>query len=178
MDKNRQAQKVLYTKYVQLIKGVCMRYAANEEEAEDLVQETFIQVFNKIDTFKGDGALGGWIRKIAVNKSLEQYRKNKSLQNTKEGLILSIDNSPADFGVIEQLSLADLLAMIQRLPIGFRTVFNLYAVEGFTHQEIAENLGIAEGTSKSQYSRAKQQLVAWIEEEKMNEIKRLTHAKR
>ena len=155
-----------------------MRYAANEEEAEDLVQETFIQAFNKIDTFKGDGALGGWMRKIAVNKSLEQYRKNKSLQNTKEGLILSIDNSPADFGVIEQLSLADLLAMIQRLPIGFRTVFNLYAVEGFTHQEIAENLRIAEGTSKSQYSRAKQQLVAWIEEEKMNEIKRLTHAKR
>ena len=96
------------------------------------------------------------------------------MQNTKEGLILSIDNSPADFGVIEQLSLADLLAMIQRLPIGFRTVFNLYAVEGFTHQEIAENLGIAEGTSKCNTA-AKQQLVAWIEEEKMNEIKRLAH---
>ena len=135
-----------------MMKGICLRYSNNETEAEDLLQESFIKAFNKLDTFNNNGALGGWLRKIAVNTALEHYRKNK---NKTVVLDLNQVDSLIPDNAIESLELEDLLKKIQSLPTGFRTVFNLYAVEGYSHREIGEMLSISEGTSKSQYSRAR-----------------------
>ncbi len=177
VDQNRQAQHELYLRFVGMMKGVCMRYAANEMEAEDILQEAFIQAFKNLQAYDGRGALGAWLRKITIHKALEQYRKNKSLQRLKDNASLLVVDSTHDDSIFEQLGLEDLLAKIQLLPVGYRTIFNLYAIEGYNHNEIGELLGIAEGTSKSQFSRARNQLIALIEAEKVNEKKRMMYAK-
>lgn len=160
-----------------MMKGVCLRYAANEAEAEDILQEAFVQAFKKLDAYNGKGALGGWLRRLTINKALEQYRKNKSLKNTKDGYATQLTEQVSD-DVFDQLGLEDLLAKIQQLPAGYRTIFNLYAVEGYTHKEIAELLGISEGTSKSQFSRARHTLIEMITTEQKSEHLRLAYAKR
>ena len=151
-----------------MMKGVCLRYAYNEHEAEDLLQDSFIKAFNKIESYQNKGALGGWLRKLTLNTALEQYRKNKNINQTIE--LNEVNNSIED-EAIENLELEDLVKKIQQLPIGFRTVFNLYAVEGFNHREIGEMLNISDGTSKSQYSRARQLLRKMIEKEEKSEAK-------
>lgn len=161
-----------------MMKGVCLRYAANEDEAEDILQEAFIQAFRKLEMYDGKGALGGWLRKITINKALEQYRKNKSIRNIKDGYANELDDPIASDSVFDQLNLESLLSKIQELPLGYRTIFNLYAVEGFTHREIAETLNIAEGTSKSQFSRARKLLIEMITSEEETENLRLSYAKR
>lgn len=134
-----------------------MRYAGRSEEADDMLQNGFIRVFEKLSTFQGTGSLEGWVRKIMVNESLTYLRKNKAMQ-------MNVDINDAKYSIPghshvgESLNEKDLLKMIQQLPAGFRTVFNLYAIEGYSHKEIAGQLGISEGTSKSQYSRAKTHL--------------------
>ena len=151
-----------------MMKGVCLRYSKNEQEAEDLLQESFITIFDKLKQYKNKGALGAWIRKVTLNKALEFYRKNKNIQNT----LLIIENDRIiETGAIEKLELDDLLSKIQKLSIGYRTVFNLYAVEGFNHNEISKELNISVGTSKSQYSRARQLLMKMIEKEREVELK-------
>lgn len=152
-----------------MMKGVCLRYSNNEQEAEDLLQDSFIKAFNKIESYQNKGALGGWLRKLTLNTALEQYRKNKNINQTIE--LKEINNYVND-DAIENLELEDLLKKIQQLPSGFRTVFNLYAVEGFNHREIAEMLEISDGTSKSQYSRARLLLRQMIEKEEASEHKR------
>jgi RNA polymerase sigma-70 factor (ECF subfamily) len=134
--------------------GVCLRYAANVEEAEDVMQEGFIKVFKKISSFRGEGSFEGWIRRIFVNTAIEQYRKKTYLrpiteqeEDTVEGKYLS---------VLDSLAEKDIIKLVQKLSPGYRTVFNMYVVEGYSHKQIAEQLGISEGTSKSQLSRAKQ----------------------
>ncbi|MCG8577608.1 MAG: RNA polymerase sigma factor [Flavobacteriales bacterium] len=160
-----------------MMKGICLRYAKDEMEAEDILQESFIQAFRNLDKYSAKGPLGAWMRRITINKALEQYRKNKSL-NELAAFAGTEGTAPlADDGAIEQLNLDDLLVKIQNLPTGFRTVFNLYAVEGYTHKEIGELLGISEGTSKSQYSRARVLLRKMIEEEEQNERSNLEYAK-
>ncbi|MBD3637992.1 MAG: sigma-70 family RNA polymerase sigma factor [Crocinitomicaceae bacterium] len=156
-----------------MMKGVCMRYAANEEEAEDILQEAFIRGFKNLNKYNETGPLGAWLRKIAVNTALEQYRKNKSLKNISAMFDHSESRLTVEDGAIEQLELEDLLLKIQQLPTGFRTVFNLYAIEGYNHREIAKMLSISEGTSKSQYSRARVILRAMIENELKGEKKML-----
>lgn len=178
IDQNRQAQHELYLRFVGMMKGICLRYAESEMEAEDILQEAFIQAFKNLHTYSNKGALGGWLRKITVHKALEQYRKNKSIQRIKDEVISISPLDSADDSIFDHLALDDLLAKIQSLPVGYRTIFNLYAIEGYTHVEIAELLGVSEGTSKSQFSRARQQLIALIEEEKVNENKRIAYAKR
>lgn len=160
-----------------MMNGICLRYAANQAEAEDIMQDAFVRVFKNLSSFSGTGALGGWIRKITVNTALEQYRKNKSLKNF--GIMLDVSETKIEIedNAIEQLELENLLAKIQALPSGFRTVFNLYAVEGYNHKEIGEHLGISEGTSKSQYSRARLLLRAMIQSELVTENKKLNYAK-
>ncbi|MBS4057473.1 MAG: RNA polymerase sigma factor [Bacteroidetes bacterium] len=159
LDGNRQAQKRLYDQFAGKMFALCMRYARNQQMAEDFLQEGFIRVFSKLDTFRGQGSFEGWIRTIMVNTSLELLRKNDLLKKS-----LSISEA---FELPDQLELpADrlneqyLLSCIQSLPAGFRAVFNLYAIEGYTHKEIGELLSISEGTSKSQYARAK----AWLQQ--------------
>ena len=148
-----------------MMKGICLRYAANEAEAEDVLQEAFIRIFKSLDSWSAQGPLGAWIRRITVNMALEQYRKNKAQKNMAVVFDLKEANPLSDDGAIERLGLEDLLKKIQNLPTGFRTVFNLYAVEGYNHGEIGDLLGISEGTSKSQYSRARVLLRQMIDDE-------------
>jgi RNA polymerase sigma factor (sigma-70 family) len=157
-------QRVLYDRYAPRMMGVCMRYAANEQEAEDILQEGFITVFRKIDSFTGTGELGAWMRKVFLNTALMQYRKNKARLQDLDVEVVGFKLESGD-DPFAQLSAADLMQMIQRLPPGARLVFNLYAIEGFDHNEIAEQLGISQGTSKSQYSRARELLRNMIEKE-------------
>jgi RNA polymerase sigma-70 factor (ECF subfamily) len=144
----------LYQQFAPKMYGVCLRYAGNAEEAEDILQEGFIKIFNKIGSYRGDGSFEGWIRRIFVNTAIEHFRKKTYLQplteveeNTMEGKYLS---------VLDNLAEKDIIQLVQQLSPGYRTVFNMYVVEGYTHKQIAEALGISEGTSKSQLSRAKQ----------------------
>lgn len=150
---NRRMQEELYRRFSPRMYAVCLRYAGNAEEAEDILQEGFIKVFKKLDSFRGDGSFEGWIRRIFVNTAIEHFRRKRYLmpvtekeENTIEGKYTS---------VLDELGAKDILALIQELSPGYRTVFNMYVVEGYTHKEIADMLGISEGTSKSQLSRAK-----------------------
>lgn len=150
---DRKMQHELYKRYAPKMYGVCLRYAGNAEEAEDILQEGFIKVFNKINSFRGEGSFEGWVRRIFVNTAIEHFRKKTYLQplteteeNTVEGKYLS---------VLDNLAEKDIIQLVQQLSPGYRTVFNMYVVEGYTHKQIAEILGISEGTSKSQLSRAK-----------------------
>lgn len=157
-----RAQRMLFDKFAPKMLGVCLRYAPNIEIAQDVLQDGFIKVFGKLSEFKMDGSFEGWIRRIMVNTSLDEIRRNKKRQN-------DVDMSAVEYMVedksyiLESLQAEDLLKMVQKLPIGYRTVFNLYAIEGYSHKEIAEQLDISENTSKSQYSRAKMQLREMIE---------------
>ncbi|HVF97608.1 MAG TPA: RNA polymerase sigma factor [Flavisolibacter sp.] len=151
---DRRIQRELYNRFAPKMYGVCLRYAANVEEAEDVMQEGFIKVFKKISSFRGEGSFEGWIRRIFVNTAIEQYRKKTYLrpiteqeEDTVEGKYLS---------VLDSLAEKDIIKLVQKLSPGYRTVFNMYVVEGYSHKQIAEQLGISEGTSKSQLSRAKQ----------------------
>jgi RNA polymerase sigma-70 factor (ECF subfamily) len=163
VKQKRQAQQELYLRFSYMMKGVCLRYSSNEQEAEDLLQDSFLKAFDKIKTFKNEGALGGWLRKLTLNTVLEYYRKNKQVNQTFE---LTEQSDLTDDGIIEQLELEDLLLKIQNLPTGFRTVFNLYAIEGYNHREIGKLLDISDGTSKSQYSRARKLLKNMITQKK------------
>ncbi|MEQ8244967.1 RNA polymerase sigma factor [Fulvivirga sp.] len=150
---DRQAQKALYEKYAAKMFAVCLRYVKEPTEAEDVAITAFVKIFEKIDQFKGEGSFEGWIRRIMVNESLTYIRKNKSMYLEVD--IEMADREP-DYGSLNnQLEADDLMKLVQELPTGYRTVFNLYAIEGYSHKEIADELGISENTSKSQLSRAR-----------------------
>ncbi|MBL7899776.1 MAG: RNA polymerase sigma factor [Crocinitomicaceae bacterium] len=159
-----------------MMKGICLRYAANEMEAEDVLQESFIRAFRNLDSWSGKGALGAWMRMITVNMALEQYRKNKTQKSLAVVYDMKEANPLSDDSAIEKLGLEDLLKKIQKLPAGFRNVFNLYAIEGYNHAEIGEMMGTSEGTSKSQYSRARVLLRQMIDEDVIKENKNLNYA--
>ncbi|MEI9942673.1 MAG: RNA polymerase sigma factor [Chitinophagaceae bacterium] len=150
---DRRMQEELYSRFSPRMYAVCLRYAGNAEEAEDILQESFIKVFRKLDTFRSEGSFEGWIRRVFVNTAIEHFRRKRYLQpvtekeeNTMEGNYLS---------VLDTLAERDIMELVQELSPGYRTVFNMYVVEGYTHKEIGDMLGISEGTSKSQLSRAK-----------------------
>lgn len=150
------AQEQLYSMYYRKMYGVCMRYAKDREVAEDLLQEGFIKVFKNISRYKGTGSLEGWIRRIMVNTALEHHRRMARFLP-----LVDLDQAlDADAGhdLVSEMSKDEILALIQELPNGYRTIFNLYAIEGYTHREIATKLDISEGTSKSQFARARRQL--------------------
>lgn len=151
-----QAQREVYNRYASTMLGVCVRYIKEPEQAEDVMINGFVKVFEKIDQFKGDGSFEGWIRRIMVNDSLTYLRQNKSMYLEVD--IEKADHEPDYSQMDSHLEAEDLLQLIQELPSGYRTVFNLYAVEGFSHKEIADQLGISENTSKSQLSRARSML--------------------
>ena len=150
---DRKMQYELYERFSPKMYGVCLRYAANAEEAEDILQEGFLKVFKKIGSFRGDGSFEGWIRRIFVNTAIEQFRKKSYLQPITEQEENSIEGKY--ISVLDDLAEKDIIKLIQQLSPGYRTVFNMYVVEGYTHKQIADTLGISEGTSKSQLSRAK-----------------------
>jgi len=153
-----------------------MRYASSEQEAEDILQESFIRAFNNLKEYKEKGSLGGWIRVITVNTALEFYRKEKNRE--KHYAEFKIDlNSTISEEALRSIEMDELLKKIQSLPAGYRVVFNLYAIEGFNHREIAEKIGISEGTSKSQYARAKKILQQLILDEAKFEQKMIRDAR-
>jgi len=152
-----------------MMKGICLRYAKDETEAEDVLQEAFIRIFKNLSAWSNKGPLGAWVRMITLNMAIEQYRKNKTQKNMAIVYDLKETNPACDDNAIENLSVEDLLTKIQKLAPGFRTVFNLYAIEGYNHAEIGKLLNISESSSKSQYSRARVLLRKMIDDEEMNE---------
>ena len=133
---------------------VCLRYMSSREEAEDVLQEGFVTLFSKLDSYSGAGSFEGWARKIFVNTALMQLRKNDVLKES-EDLEGAWDISSQDPTVIQNIGYQELLEIIESLPPGFRTVFNMYVIEGYSHKEIGEALGISENTSRSQLQRAR-----------------------
>lgn len=153
-----RAQRLLYERFARKMFGVCLRYSGRTEEAEDLLQEGFIRIFKSLSQFKGTGSLEGWVRKVIVNTALEYLRSRKMVWTGLDAAEEMTEESP----VLDRIGTDELIRQIQGLPPGYRIIFNLYAIEGYNHQEIAEMLQISEGTSKSQYSRARRQLMAAI----------------
>lgn len=152
------AQKALYDQYAKGFYAVCVRYVKDEDTAEDILVKAFMRILDKIDQYSGKGSFEGWMRRIVVNEALGFLRSTKHLQQ-------EVDIQYADYTVHQEqdhLQAEDLMAMVQALPAGYRAVFNLYAIEGYNHAEIAEQLGISENTSKSQYSRARKLLQKWV----------------
>lgn len=153
---NAKAQRVVYDKYASYMLGLCRRYVRGELEAEDVMIRGFMKVFSKIDLFEGKGSFEGWMKRIMINESLGYIRKNKAMYLETD--IEAADKEPDLDKLSSALEAKDLLKMINELPSGYRTIFNLYAIEGYSHKEIGELLGINENTSKSQLSRARMHL--------------------
>ena len=158
MKGKQSAQRELYDKYSRLLLGVCSRYAKDIEEAEDILQEGFVKIFLNIKEFKGDGSLVAWMRRIMINTAITHYHKMRKhryhddLDEVSESRFEERTWEESDF------TREELYQVIRSMPDGYRMVFNLYAVEGYKHREIAEILEIDENTSKSQYSRARKWL--------------------
>lgn len=153
-NNDRKYQELLYRKYAKKMYGICLSYAADRSMAQDILQDGFIKVFKKIDTFREQGSLEGWIRRIITNTALDYMRQKTRtfdfIDDNKEVEEEQLDNS-----IMEKINSDGIFRIIQQLPHGARTVFNLYAVEGYSHKEIADKLEITEGTSKSQFKRAR-----------------------
>lgn len=148
------AQEVLYARFSPKMLGVCYRYAKNQEDAEDMLQEGFMKVFSQIRQFKAEGSLEGWIRKIIVHTCINILKKNKKFDDSVS-LVYAYGLKLNEYNVSSLLQAKQVVECVRLLPIGYRTVLNLYAIEGFSHREIGAILGIEESTSRSQYTRAK-----------------------
>lgn len=153
IEGDRQMQELLYHKFSSKMYGVCLRYSGNADDASDLLQEGFIKVFKNLEKFRGEGSFEGWIRRIFVNTSIEHFRKKVKLYNVTEVQENTIEDP--DLNILDTLAEKDLILLVNELAPGYKTVFNMHVVEGYSHKEIAEMLGITEGTSKSQLARAK-----------------------
>jgi len=154
----RLSQELLYRKYAKKMYGICLSYASDRDMAQDILQESFIKVYKNIRNYKSEGSLEGWIRRIIVNTALDHLRQKTRLQNYISDKVEKI-REVEDTSAIEILQTQDILNQVAKLPDGARVVFNLYALEGYTHREIAEKLEITEGTSKSQFNRARKLLM-------------------
>lgn len=155
----REYQKSLYEQYARRIYGICLRYCADADAAQDLLHDGFIKVFDSIGSYAGKGSFEGWLKRVFINMALENIRKEKSIflnSNDIQEIPDIVDTSTDDNEAL--ISETELLKMVQELPKGYQAVFNLYAIEDFSHKEIAKMLGINEVTSRSQYNRARQLL--------------------
>lgn len=153
MRHDRVAQQRLYDNYSSKMYGICLRYVKDPMQAEDILVTAFAKIFERIGQFKGEGSFEGWIRRIIVNEALTHIRKSKSLYLETD--LEQADRQPDYEKLGHHLEAEDLLNMISQLPAGYRVVFNMYAIDGYSHREIADQLGISENTSKSQLSRAR-----------------------
>jgi RNA polymerase sigma-70 factor (ECF subfamily) len=154
---DRKMQQLLYQRYSRQMFAVCLRYAKDHQAAEDILQDGFVKIFRNIGSFRKQGSFEGWVRRIFINTSIEYLRRSVNLYSivNDEGEAIDIKDETTYDG----LHVDELLEMIQSLSTGYRTIFNLYAIEGYSHKEIAEMLKISEGTSKSQLARARQILM-------------------
>jgi RNA polymerase sigma-70 factor (ECF subfamily) len=148
---NRQAQRQLYETYSRRFLAICMRYLKDQEQAEDVMIQSFMKIFEKLSQFQGKGSFEGWMKRIVVTQALMAFRSRPQLTVSLEEA-----NGNADgYEEMTHLEAAELMELVQSLPLGYRTVFNLFAIEGYSHQEIGVLLGITESTSKSQLNRAR-----------------------
>lgn len=158
---NRYYQEVLYKKYSQKMYNLCLAYTNSHDDAKDVMQEGFVKAFTSLQQYQGNGSLEGWVRKIIVNTAIDYYRKkSKEIKNVN---IEDVHHLSYDVSVLDALNAKHLIYLIQKLPEGANLIFNLYVVEGYSHEEIAKKLNISIGTSKSQLSRAKSLLIKYIE---------------
>jgi RNA polymerase sigma factor (sigma-70 family) len=161
LNNDRVSQKQLYQQYADVMLGVCYRYTKSLVDAEDVLQEGFIRVFKNLHQYRHQGELGAWIRRIMVTTALNFLKRNARYQNDlafdKLEMHPVTDENPEVL-----LDTKELASLIQQLPTGYQTIFNLHAVEGYTHVEIGELLGITDGTSRSQYARARALMIVWV----------------
>lgn len=158
----RHAQELLYRRYSAKLYGVCLRYASNREEAEDFLQEGFIKIYNNLYKYQPTGSFSAWMYRLMVNVALEKIRQNQKRKNQLSLDDLIYDPEDSD-DIFSGFGARTIIEMVQKLPEGYRIVFNLYVVEGYSHKEIGEMLEITESTSKSQLSRAKATLRKLLE---------------
>ena len=158
IEEDRDCQRLLYDRYSGKMLVVCLRYSSNRSEAEDNLQDGFVRMFGSIKKFNFTGSFEGWIRRIMVNSSLRNYRK---LSVVNEVEMRDDFDSVVNENIVNQISEKELLDLVMKLPDGYRVVFNMFAIEGYEHTEIAELLGINPGTSRSQLSKARQ----WLQKE-------------
>ena len=152
---NRRDQELLYRRHAPKLYAVCLQYSGNDEEARDILQEGFIKIFENLVYYRDEGSFEGWIRRIVVNTALEKYRSKHNLYRVEDiDQIPELDAQPdnEDYAGLEAI---DLLDIIRELPPKYRIVFNLFAIEGYSHKEISQMMNISEGTSKSNLSRAR-----------------------
>jgi RNA polymerase sigma factor (sigma-70 family) len=171
--RDRNAQKQLYETYSSKMYGLCHRYLKDAMEAEDVLVVAFTRIFDKIDQFKGEGSFEGWIRRIVVNEALTCLRRQRSMY-------LEAELEQADYqlnyrNLEDHLEAEDLMQLINALPTGYRIVFNMYAIDGYSHKEIADSLGISENTSKSQLSRARTYLQKALKEQEWMADKKISN---
>ena len=160
---DRRSQKAIYDLLSAKMFAVCLRYMGDRDVAEDILQDGFVTLFSKLDSYSGEGSFEGWSRKIFVNTALMSLRKKDALKMS-EDVSVAWNITSGDPSAIQRIGYNDLLKMIAALPPGFRTVFNMYVIEGYSHKEIAEALGISETTSRSQLQRARALLQTKIKE--------------
>lgn len=169
MKGNRMAMQELYSITVRNMNAVCSRYVVDPDDVKDVLQESYLKAFSKIETFmpRDDGSLVAWLRRIVVNEALQLLRRKKLLNQLVS--LDDVEDEPEDLTVSDQVTdyvssidIGDLMELVQQLPDGYRTIFNLYAIEKLPHSKIATMLGISEGTSASQYHRARKQLAQLI----------------
>jgi RNA polymerase sigma-70 factor (ECF subfamily) len=146
-------QEALYRRFSPKMYAVCLRYAAKSEDASDILQDGFVKVYRNLDKYRGEGSFEGWMRRIFVNTAIEHFRKQHSVLSVTEQQEAMLTDG--HWNAFDNLAAKDILNLVRTLAPGYRQVFNLYAVEGYSHREISEMLGISEGTSKSQLARAK-----------------------
>jgi RNA polymerase sigma-70 factor (ECF subfamily) len=158
LKKGREsAFEELYQKYSQVLYGICLRYSKNEADAEDLLQDSFIKIYENIKYFKSQGSFEGWLKRITINNCINFYKKTLSKKEISSDEYDVQDSVKED--IFSKLETEEILKLIQGLPEGYRMVFNLYVIEGYKHYEIAEILGISENTSKTQLLKAKKRLM-------------------
>jgi RNA polymerase sigma factor (sigma-70 family) len=155
LEGNRRDQELLYRRHAAKLYAVCLQYSGNNEEARDILQEGFIKIFENLDSYKHEGSFEGWMRRITVNTALEKFRSRNNLYRVDDIDQVPEPDAEPDNQDYAGLEAADLLEIIRELPPKYRMVFNLYAIEGYTHKEISEMINISEGTSKSNLSRAR-----------------------
>jgi RNA polymerase sigma-70 factor (ECF subfamily) len=153
LEGDLKAQHAFYSFFSSSMYSVCLRYSNTREDAKDILQDGFIKVFVKLKQFTGKGSLEGWMKRVFINTALEHYRVNKVYQQQSD--VMEAMQVSTDANAIGQLTEQEILQVMQQMAPGFRTILNMYAIEGYTHSEISDILGISEGTSKSQLSRAR-----------------------
>ncbi len=159
----------LYKRYAPMLFGICLRYAASNQEAEDILHDGFVRIIKHLHEFRGEGSFEGWLKKIMVNTAINQYRKNQAGFG-----VVSLDDyhhAPShEDDLVDQIAAQELFALVSAMPEGYRQVFNLFAIEGYRHKEISEMLGISESTSKTQFLKARKYLIQQLMQLKSTEM--------